>query len=178
MNINIPHFYAMCNGIDKDNNTYECIVHAARSRAGKVITFHVHLECGAHYSLLPINKLFHKEDRVVMPVNDLQMWDCFSDEAEAIVYDYFQFRKVFVLPLKTWGEYLMSFDWKNNSYSDYPLEFKQGHLIKLDNGNFGMYPNNCLLFHDKTYTGDLDVNNLPILVRQNPSDFISVESTK
>lgn len=178
MNINIPHFYAMCNGIDNDNNTYECVVHAVRSRSDKVLTFHVHLECGAHYSLLPINKLFHKEGRLPMAVDQMQMWDCFSDDPEVVVYDYFKFKKVYVIPLKMWGEYLMTFDWQNNSFSDYAPEFKQGHLIKLDNGNYGMYPNNYLLFHHKTYTGELDVNKLPILVRQNPSDFISVESLK
>lgn len=178
MNLNIPHFYAKCRGIDQDNNVYDCVVHAIRSRSDKILSFHVHLESGAHYSLLPINKLIHKDDVEPIEVDKLQMWDCFSDTPEVIVYDYFKFKKVYVLPLGIWGEYLMTFDWQNNSFSDYPPEFKQGHLIKLDNGYYGMYPNNYLLFHHKTYTGELDVNNLPKLVRQKPSDFISVESLK
>ena len=178
MNINIPHFYAMCSGIDNDNNIYDCVVHAVRSRSDKVLTFHVHLESGAHYSLLPINKLFHRKDRVNEPVDRLQMWDCFSNDPEVVVFEYFKFKKVYVLPLKIWGEYLMTFDCENNSFSDYPPEFKQGHLIKLDNGCYGLYPNNMLLFHHKTYTGELDVEKIPILVRQKPEDFVSVESLK
>ena len=37
------------------------------------------------------------------------------------------------------------------------------------------YPNNFLLFHDKTYT-KIDTNNIPILKRQNPEDYPSVEN--
>ena len=110
-----------------------------------------------------------------MKPNELQPWDCFSDEVEAIKYDYFQFKKVYIIPLKIWGEYILTFDWLNNSYSDYPIEYKQGHLIKLNNGQFGIYPNNFLLFHDKTYT-KIDTDNIPILKRQEPEDYVSVEN--
>lgn len=176
MNVNFQHFYSNVHGIDKDNNTYPCIVHAARSRSGKIMTFHVHLEDhGAQYSLVPLHKLTHKD--VVNPFkpHELQPWDCFSDDVECIRFEYFVFKKVYVLSLKTWGEYILTFDWLNNTYSDYTIEFKQGHLIKLDNGQYGIFPNNYLLFHDKTYT-KIDPENPPRLMRQSPDDYVSVEN--
>lgn len=176
MNVNFQHFYANVQGIDENNTIYPCVVHAARSRAGKIMTFHVHLEnYGAHYSLAPLHKLSHSKVDNPLEPNELQPWDCFSDEVEAIKYSYFEFKKVYVISLKMWGEYILTFDWLNNSYSDYTIEFKQGHLIKLKNGQFGIYPNNFLLFHDKTYT-KIDTNNIPILKRQNPEDYLSVEN--
>lgn len=175
MNVNFEHFYAQCFGIDPTGATFDCVVHAARSRSGKIMTFHVHLESGAHYSLLPLHKLKWKDVTNPLEPNDLQTWDCFSDDVEAIRFDYLQFKRVFLIPQKMWGEYVLTFDWKNNAFSDYPPEFKQGHMIKLDNGQFGIYPNNYLLFEEKSYTGKLNVESVPRLQRQSPSDYITVE---
>jgi hypothetical protein len=176
INVNLDHFYSKVKGIDQSNKTFPCIVHAARSRAGKIMTFHVHLEDhGAHYSLVPLHKLLHKEVKEPLAPNQLQPWDCFSDSVEAIKYKYFEFKKVWILSLKMWGEYILTFDWLENSYSDYTIEFKQGHLIKLENGQYGIYPNNFLIFYDKTYTSP-DLENLPLLERQAPEDYITVEN--
>jgi hypothetical protein len=176
MNVNIPHLYAKCRGVDKQGKVYDCVVHALRSRVGKVITFHVHLDNGAHYSLLPLNKLIWKDDAPRWSLSDLQPWDCFSDTAEAIVFDYLKGKRTYLIPKKIWGEYVLSVDWSDNSFSDYPPEYKQGHLIKLDNGHFGLYPNNYLLFEDKSYTGQVDVENIPKLFRQSEDDYPSVET--
>lgn len=172
LNINIPHFYARVTGIGTEAN---CIAHAARSRAGKILTFHVLLDCGAHYSLLPLHLLSWKEG-TRFPVKDICPWDCFSDDMEVVEYSHFKFKKVYVMHLGIWGEYLMSFDWKSNSFSDYTPEYKQGHLIKLDNGQFGLFPNNYFLLHDKSFTGDADAANIPKLHRLPESEYVSVET--
>jgi hypothetical protein len=129
-------------------------IHAARSRSGKCLTFHVHLQGGAHYSLLSLNRIFHKEPTARYEIGELQPWACFSDSVEYVVFDKMRFSRVKVMPLNTWGGYVGTFDWLDNDYSDMPEEFKQGHLIALDNGQYGVYPNNMLLFHDKTWTGN------------------------
>ena len=103
MNVNLQHFYANVQGIDEANTVYPCIVHAAISRAGKIMTFHVHLENnGAHYSLVPLHKLSHSQVINPLKPNELQPWDCFSDNVEAIKYSYFEFKKVYVISLKMW----------------------------------------------------------------------------
>jgi hypothetical protein len=175
MNINFKPFYAQCFGIDQENQTFDCVVHAARSRSNKIMTFHVHLDNGAHYSLLPLHKLKWKDVVTPLAPNELQTWDCFSDEVEAIAYDYFRCSRVYLIGQKLWGEYVLTFDWQDNVFSDYPPEFKQGHLIKLDNGQFGIYPNNYLLFEDKSYTGKLEVESVPRLQRQTAADYVTVE---
>ena len=61
-----------------------------------------------------------------------------------------------------WGTYMMTFDWENNSYSDTPHDYKNGHLIKLDNGHFAIQPNNRLLWRDSNFINNpLDLKNLP-----------------
>ena len=176
MNVNLPLIYAQCFGIDKTDKRFDCIVHGARSRAGKVMTFHVHLESGAHYSLLPLHKLVWKQDVPDWSLPDLQPWDCFSDHCQAIVFEYLREKRTYLIGKKVWGHYILTFDWYDNAFSDYPPEFKQGHLIKLDNGLFGIYPNNYLLFQDKSYTGQLDLGSVPKLFRQMPDDYPSVEN--
>jgi len=176
MNVDIPIQYAYVYGIDGTNKIYECVIHAARSRAGKVMTFHVHLKCGAQYSLVPLHKIHHKKNapphgapRYLMP------WDCFSDNVECHVYAHFKFRQV-EHKLLGGGEYICTFDWIDNEYSDMAEEFKQGHFIKLDNGLYGIFPNNELLFHDKTWTGDIAWGkHLPKLRRQEQRDYPSTE---
>ena len=176
MNVNIPIQYAYVYGIDGTFDLHECVIHAARSRAGKVMTFHVHLTCGANYSLVPLNKILHKKDLGVRHDIPIQSWDCFSDHVECHVYDHFRFREVLH---KSWGkgEYICTYDWFDNEYSDNPQEFKQGHFIKLDNGCYGIFPNNELLWHDKTWTGKIEWGeNLPKLKRQDFADYKSVET--
>ncbi len=176
MNVDIPIQYAYVYGIDGTNKIYECVIHAARSRAGKVMTFHVHLKCGAQYSLVPLHKIFHKKDcsphgtpKYLMP------WDCFSDHVECHVYNHFRFRQVEHCLLGG-GEYICTFDWFDNDYSDMAEEFKQGHFIKLDSGFYGIFPNNELLFHDKTWTGDVMWGkHIPKLRRQEQKDYPSTE---
>lgn len=175
-NVNIPIQYAYVYGIDGTNNIYPCVIHAARSRAGKVMTFHVHLQCGANYSLVPLNKIIHVNDAKAIHKTPIQSWDCFSDSFECHVYDHFKFRMVLH---KKWGvgEYICTFDWQNNEYSDMTEEFKQGHMIKLDNGNYGIFPNNELLWHDKTWTGDVNWDEkIPKLCRQKQKDYPSAEN--
>jgi hypothetical protein len=152
MNISISLQYGLA-AIPGLSEITPVAIHAARSRSGKCLTFHVHLQGGAHYSLLPIDKIFHKAPETKYEIGDLQPWSCFSDSVEYVVFDKMRFSRVMILPLKTWGSYIGTFDWLDNDYSDMPEEFKQGHFIALDNGQYGVFPNNMLLFHDKTWTG-------------------------
>jgi hypothetical protein len=174
INTDIPIFYAYVYGIDGTDKVYDCVVHAARSRAGKVITFHVHLKCGAHYSLVPLHKLIHLP--AAKKSAPLQLWDCFSDSAECHVFSHLKFRRVKTRQHGE-GEYLCTFDWLDNDYSDMAEEFKQGHMIKMDSGHFGVFPNNELLWYDKTWTGEIGwEKEIPKLVRQTESDYISAEN--
>jgi hypothetical protein len=102
-------------------------------------------------------------------------WDCFSDHVECHVYAHYKFRQVRHVHFGM-GEYICTFDWLDNEYSDMAEEFKQGHFIKMANGGYGIFPNNELLFHDKTWTGNIAWGkNLPKLRRQEQKDYPSTE---
>jgi hypothetical protein len=174
MNNDIPLIFGFIEGVTKQGETLEAIIHALRTRQGKVLTFHAHTSSGANYSLIPIHKLKHKEHALKLPPQALQAWDCFSDSAEVHVFSYFQFRRVLTKDLGE-GEYLFTIDFKDNQFSDYPPEFKQFHFIKLDNGRFAALPNNYLLFQEKTFTGLVEWKDLPNFVRQEQEDYKSVE---
>ena len=47
---------------------------------------------------------------------------------------------------------MMTFDWVNNAFSDEPSQRKDAHLIRLDNGNFALQPNNRTLWKDPSFT--------------------------
>jgi len=60
------------------------------------------------------------------------------------------------------GIYMMTFDWHwpesnatNVGWSENPGQHKCGHLIKLDNGNFAIQPNNRVILKDPSFTTKL-----------------------
>lgn len=171
MNINITPFYCFIKrehlfNYESGFNEYEyCLVFAARSIPARALTFHVMLENGAQRANVPINVLVHKKDNPGLRLDLLQLWDCFGSDINVLSFDYLINKRCEVI-LKdkstAWGTYMMTFDWENNSYSDTPQDYKNGHLIKLDNGHYALQPNNRILWRDSNFINDpIKANNLP-----------------
>jgi hypothetical protein len=121
------------------------MVFGAQSCSGSAMTFHVMTDYGLVRSRVPIHMLCWKEDAPLMPLDHLQLWDCFHENVSIVEYDaLFDTRAKVVLKDKSehWGEYVMTFDWYRNSYSDEPSQYKCLHMIALDNGNYTLQPNN------------------------------------
>jgi len=159
VNHNIPHQYWYIDlsfmGVKKIS---KCIVHAIQSYRGKALLFHVLTDFGAHISKVPVNSVFHDlSSKDLLPLDYLQLWDCFSENVTFIRYDYLTESRVKVV-LKdkkiAWGKYFGTVDWYNNGYTDEPTQFKQGHIILLDNGQIAVQPNNRLQFFDMSFTGE------------------------
>lgn len=94
-NQDIPHIKAHVRAVEQDRSvTHEAIIHAIRARQGRAFTFHAHLSCGAHYSLLTIDKITTQKNTKPVELNLLQPWDCFGDELTTHVYSYFKDRRV------------------------------------------------------------------------------------
>lgn len=171
MNININPFYCFIKkehlfDYQEHHGEFECcLVFAARSVPARALTFHIMLENGAQRANVPINVLVHKKDDPGFRLDLLQLWDCFGSEINVISFDYLINKRCqLILKDKTpiWGTYMMTFDWENNSYSDTPQDYKNGHLIKLDNGHFAIQPNNRLAWRDSNFINDpLDLKNIP-----------------
>lgn len=180
MNLNIPHLYIyvrakfLHRGSDVGERLYPCVAHAIHSRGGKALMFHVYTNFNAHFSLVPLHALCTKEITDELPLDMLQLWDCFDNEACWITYDYLYGKRCQVMlkdTTKVWGTYEGTVYWENNAYSDEPTQYKEGHLILLDNGQLAVQPNNRLIFRDMSF-GTAEMPSEPLTVLD---DFPSVE---
>jgi hypothetical protein len=159
LNISIPHFYAKMRiehlyQHDGRPGFQDVIVFGAQSVAGRALTFHIMTDEGAVRSRVPIHMLAWKEDAPKKPLDHLQLWDCFGYEVTVTPYDYLlqsRVSAIFKDGSKEWGNYLMTFDWYSNPYSEEPTQYKAAHLIKLDDGNFTLQPNNRLMWRDMSF---------------------------
>lgn len=171
MNINIPYFYSY---IRKEHLfSYEdhfgefeyCCVFGAKSTSGRALLFHCMTEGGAQRANVPISALVHKKDAPNENLENLELWDCFGNEMNVIVFEYLSYKRCEVISRNkktNWGTYMMTFDWDNNPYSNTPEDYKNAHLIKLDNGCFAIQPNNRILWRDSNFiTKPIDKNNIP-----------------
>jgi hypothetical protein len=121
------------------------VVFGLTSLNGRAVGFHVMTNGGAQISRIPINALVHKKEASSVPLDWLQLWDCFSYNVQTVSYDYLKEMKCKVL-LKDRkhyeGEYMFTIDWVGGDYAEEATEYKCGHVIKLDNGCFAIQPNN------------------------------------
>jgi len=158
-NVSIPHFYAKIKlehfyQHDSRDGLQDVIVFGAQSVSGKALTFHVMTEEGAVRSRVPVHMLAWKELTEEFPLDYLQLWDCFGYNISTTVYDYLSQSRVKVVFKDgniRWGNYMMTFDWYNNAFSEEPTQYKAAHLIKLDNGQFALQPNNRLIWKDMSF---------------------------
>jgi len=159
-NINIKHFYCYL----RKEHLYQhkthigeydkVLVFGAQSCSGKALTFHVMTDYGIVRSRVPIHMLCSKPDTKHLPLDYLQLWDCFDENVSVVEYEtLFDCRAKVVLKDRTdhWVNYLMTFDWYRNSYSDEPSQYKSLHMIELDNGNFTLQPNNRIYWKNMSF---------------------------
>jgi hypothetical protein len=130
-----------------------------RTVKGLAVTFYVLLENGVLFTGLPIHSLCHKKNAVKMELPDLEMWDSLSYDHSIFQLEFLKKMSATVLlKNKTTapGEYTFSIDFSNQSgltgISESPNEWKVFHFIKLENGNFALYPQNRILFKDAALT--------------------------
>lgn len=151
-------------------------LHAVRSRSSTALMFTAHFENGANYNGLRLEQFFHAVPTQPLPLHLLQPWSCMSNHIECFVYELFRKQRGYVHYVGLWGEYICTFDFVEGDYPDNPEEFKTLSLFKLDNGQFGAYPNNYFRMQDKTFTGRLDLRETPKI--QRVTTFINPEYDK
>lgn len=140
------------------------------------LTFQVQLDNGALFQNLPIHALVWKTD-YEKPCEDekellsiLQWWSMQSNYSEVITYSYLQGYSVDCKSRdKKWrkGTYLFTVDDFNADpnklsvgYAE-DLDSKSFHIIKLDCGFFGAFPNNFLRWHNLNHVEPYDLKNPP-----------------
>ena len=159
-----------------------CYIFGAKAIINRPMLFHCQLENGVVWWSLPISAFVWKSDfeKLADTEDDrlplLEYWDCQSNDIAVTVFSYLQNYKVDVFNRrKEWfsGKYLFTIDdyyADNNSLpTGYAIEpdTKCFHFIKLDNGNFGIYPNNYLRWNNLNFCDPYDKENPP---RYKPSN--------
>jgi hypothetical protein len=153
------HFYVNVNnaflGPDMPEGVTKGIWHGVYCREYQVLSCHVFLESGAHWSGLPIHAIsctddFRHEYEALMP------WCGMGEEIEAVYMPFLEGLEVATQPGRHTG---IIIDWKDG-YSRYPAEHKPLSLIQLETGQFALLPNNYVTYKEKHFVNDAAKENL------------------
>jgi hypothetical protein len=137
-------------------------VHSVASLEGKVPLFETFLENGVNWTRRPINAFCWKTDAPVYPLEMHIYWDCFSPYIDVQIRNRLSGLRADLIDItgkKHEGEYLFTLDWSwenkagilDTGFSETP-EHKCGHVFKMDDGNFFIYPNNRIVWYDRAWT--------------------------
>ena len=181
LNANIPYIEAFVRDsylFNNENNKEltPCYIFGVKTIINRPLLFHCQLQNGVVWWSLPLSAFVWKKDFDILADSEderlslLQYWDCQSNDVSVTVFTYLQNYIVDVFNRnKDWyrGKYLFTIDdyySDNNSLpSGYAIDSntKCYHIIKLDNGNFGAYPNNYLRWNNLNFCDPYDKNNPP-----------------
>ena len=181
LNANIP--YQCCYVRNKllfnnnDNDFTECYIFGVKSIINRPLLFHCQLQNGAVFWSLPISAFVWKKDYVFLGENEqerlsnLQWWDCQSNDISVTCFSYLQNYKVEVISRnnKEWmeGKYLFTIDDYYADLNSLPLGYatdsdsKCFHFIRLNNGNFCVYPNNFCRWHNLNFVDPYETQSPP-----------------
>ena len=116
-------------------------VHSVASIQKRTPLFEAFLENGVNWTRRPIHAFCWKTDAELLPLTEHVYWDCFS-----------------ITGVKRQGMYMFTLDWSHENrnvldtnFSETP-EHKCGHVFKMDNGNYFIYPNNRIIWMDNAWT--------------------------
>ena len=136
-------------------------VHSVASIQGRSPLFEAFLENGVNWTRRPIHAFAWDKKAEVLPLTEHIYWDCFSDYVDVKVRERLGGLRadlISITGVKRQGIYLFTIDWSHQDknmvdtgYSETP-EHKCGHVFKMDNGNYFIYPNNRIIWMDRAWT--------------------------
>jgi len=136
-------------------------VHSVASIQKRVPLFEAFLENGVNWTRRPIHAFCWHRQAEILPLSEHMYWDCFSSYIDVQVRERLSVLRadlISITGIKRQGVYLFTLDWSHENrsvldtnFSETP-EHKCGHVFKMDNGNFFIYPNNRILWMDNAWT--------------------------
>jgi hypothetical protein len=160
MNYNIPQFKSFVRKSwftknEEDYNSFDNVyVFALQSVNSKILTFHVMTDYGMLRSRVPLSEIYIKEPINDIPFHYKQLWDCFSETANVITFDFLKENRCQVVlkdKIKVWATYMFTVDWYDNPYSEEPSDYKCCHILKSDEGYLLGMPNNRIFWRDSNW---------------------------
>lgn len=138
-----------------------CIWVSLKSIRGQAFRIEAYLpEYGALYDKLPLHAFVSRTNDLVemLPLDYLQIWDCFSYNATIIRKSFLgNLSAKFYAKNKQWygGNYMFTVDNASpdpniidTTYAEWPEDHKSFNFIELDNGQYAAQPNNRTIFLD------------------------------
>lgn len=138
-----------------------CIWVSLKSIRGQAFRIESYLpEYGALYDKLPLHAYVSRTDSLgdLLPLDYLQIWDCFSYNATIIQKSFLKnLSAKFLAKDKVWyqGNYMFTVDNASpdpniidTTYSEWPEDHKSFNFIELHNGQYAAQPNNRTIFLD------------------------------
>lgn len=140
---------------DRHGDYYPAIAHAVRCVRGHSLWFQCIFTdryAGAAF-MLPIEALVTKPCPYV-DTKVIQPWDVFSSDF-GVSQDIFTHRGAVSVMLnglvRKNGQYRFTIDFAGTDLAEHPDQHKALHVVFLDDGHIGAYPNNRLLWHDPAF---------------------------
>lgn len=129
------------------------VAHAVRCVRGHSLWVQVMLmePYGGCAFLLPIQAITWKPCEPAPDLTYIQPWDCFSSDFGCTELDFVRRGAVNVLPAKVPGQYHCTLDFIGSDLAEHPEQHKSLHIIKMDTGLVGAFPNNRLLWSDPAF---------------------------
>jgi hypothetical protein len=167
-NINIPPIECMVRGEylrnmeDSFDKKFPCLVFGMSSIPSRTPLFHFLMEDGGIWWRMPISAFCWKNDATAQELDELVLWDSFSYYCGVAVFDVLKNKKISFISRrgkKYVGDYMFTLDWASGpsnhldtGFSEAAGQHKCGHVIRMDNGNYGIQPNNRILVCDPSFT--------------------------
>jgi hypothetical protein len=151
---------AVCGwAIGREEAEVPAVIFGVQSLPNRALGFHVALEGGALYSVVPIHALRHGHARPEQQpvITSRQPWDSFGIDMALTTYPYLKEQAFHVPALDLEGRYWTTLQHFNDGYSQSAEQTKAFHLLKLEDGTFGAYPNNHLRLLDFSFNEDAEL---------------------
>lgn len=131
----------------------EAIAYGVRCVRGSSLWFQCALGSpygGAHF-MVPIKALAWKPCDEPTDMTYIEPWDCFSSEFGVVEFDFLKRGAALVLPGRVKGQYHCTIDFTGTDLADDSEQHKHLHIVLLETGLVGAFPNNRVLFPDEAF---------------------------
>lgn len=170
---------------DEEKDTYlPVLIFGVASIPHRAPLFHFIMEDEGLWFRMPIHAFCHKVPAAQETLYNLVLWDSFSSYIGVTQYDFLCNKRMkYIDRNKKWheGTYMFTLDWSqedrnilDTGFSEIPGQHKCGHVIKLDDGNFAIQPNNRIRAFEPSFVTKPGQN---VIERKLGTSMWSVENT-
>lgn len=129
------------------------VVFGFRAEPARVPMFQIMTEHGAQWARVPIHMICTKKCEKLSIENSV-WWDSYGYDFS--LHSFAALKNHYVTALGRdgiirKGNYLFTIDWMKTGWSEIPDQHKNHHIIALETGQWIAYPNNRLVWHDKSW---------------------------